>query len=334
MTAILKNPVGIHIGNIRIAVGNRPEIREDLIIVRMRTPLFQVRINFLRIQVTGCRFGDAKRHFPFFLSQRIPEQRQTDGGHHRRNEKNRHRNHDQNFGAQGKTFYFDPFPICRSVPVKPKTASQGIRYQQTDQGDNSRCNRLVQQINQQIGTELRKEHVHPTRLKKRQCQRPRDSLPDSSAIQKPGQNAAQSASDERKDQHRQQNSGKAPETALFSQSGRGQGEEHADTAVIDRCIVKDPVNQVGDNAGDDSRNQSAQHRCQNGPDTVKKHRETEMQGCPDPDKVNQDPGRAQNHQEGYPPFAFSGIDCFSHYLSLCASSVRAQFFSCLLNMRC
>ena len=59
-----------------------------------------------------------------------------------------------------------------------------------------------------------------------------------------------------------------------------------------------------------------------------------MQSNPDPDKVNQDPGRAQNHQEGYPPFAFSGIDCFSHYLSLCASSVRAQFFSCLLNMRC
>jgi hypothetical protein len=134
-----------------------------------------------------------------------------------------------------------------------------------DRGDDEY---LVDDINDEVGDELRGELGKPEVLVDADGERGRDAFAEIVAIEELGEDGPEYAAEDGEHEHRDDYLGECPEVALLLEYGGHRADEDADDAVVERGEVGNAVERVGAEAHDNRGERAAEHAGEDGADGI------------------------------------------------------------------
>jgi len=120
-----------------------------------------------------------------------------------------------------------------------------LRNQTENQRRDKNREKLVDQIDQQVRTELRQKQRELSGLIKRPADRRGDPFSDPAAVQEPGQNTAEAATDQRKNKSRRKKPGNTAKCASPRQISRTDRNQNIDGTVVGGREVREAVENIG-----------------------------------------------------------------------------------------
>ena len=260
MAAIFPDLIDIDEGNIIAAFHDVGQPLSALCIAGGVFSQFQVFFHAFVIKDRGCRVCDPKRHFAFFLNDRLPEEGKTHEGDGDGDQQNRSGDHQQGFAAKRDAPHLPRRCSVRRVRLgRLETRQELGRKQAKNQRRRQNCKKLVQEIDQQICAELRQKQREPSGVIKRPGKRSGDPFSDPAAIQEPGQDTSKPSADQRKNKDGCQKRQNPAKGALPGHPGRADRDQDADGTVIVCRIVRKPVQNIRQKADGDTGHIPSDH---------------------------------------------------------------------------
>ena len=278
MATIRQNFVHIYILCLRETFSDaRKNFARALVAFDLVTPS-QVIIHLFGIDGNRRRFGHAIGDTDKIIDAVVTVQEKSNHARKPAQKDFRNNHHDYNLVQQGmanrhfvrrkslfRSFKMEELDILQFVLDPARNKPVNKRRQQNN------C-ALVENVNHEIGNELRIEAVPVQNVVERNRKRRRDALAKIEPVQSVSKDGANATANQREQQNDNKQLPNAVEEPAAEKECRKRGNQDAQDAIVSRDRLRNSIDGIHAEAHDDRRQVTAKHRSKHGAQTVQEQR--------------------------------------------------------------